>query len=313
MYAHELGQRDAAAPAADRRSAAGHEPERRTRFLPPALARPRAARRLLRSMARRYERPAAPVAGDLPARRSAAAARGPAGGRCSTGSASSPTRGCKRLIEHRAGQQPRPARRRAQHRAGARAATASAAPTRCRPSGIGGSAARASRRSGGEHRQRLHRRRSRSPPTSSTSSAASRSLSDAALAQYLATEEARKAAQISLIAAVADHLPRRCSPTTSCSSVTRQTLRHARGVARASRKLRFDNGAVVRARLPPGGVAARGRARRAARVTRASARSTRTRWCCCVGQPLPADLPPALPLDAGAAAPTCRPACRRRC
>ena len=44
---------------------------------------------------------------------------------------------------------------------------------------------------------------SASPRGRSTSSAASTSLKEAALAQYLATEESRKAAQISLVAAVA--------------------------------------------------------------------------------------------------------------
>jgi hypothetical protein len=43
-----------------------------------------------------------------------------------------------------------------------------------------------------------------------------RSLKDQALAQYLATEETRKAAQISLIASVANTAGSRCWPTTSC-------------------------------------------------------------------------------------------------
>ena len=45
---------------------------------------------------------------------------------------------------------------------------------------------------------------SASAPGRSTSSAASRSLKEAALAQYLATEEARDAVQVSLVAAVAN-------------------------------------------------------------------------------------------------------------
>ena len=105
----------------------------------------------------------------------------------------------------------------AQHRAGARAvpdhargpvarrSNASASGTRQRPSLLGGSVS-----------SRLLRSASASRPGSSTSSAASRSLKDAALAQYLATEEARKAAQISLIAAVANAWLHAARPTTSC-------------------------------------------------------------------------------------------------
>ena len=72
------------------------------------------------------------------------------------------------------------------------ASTLNAGGTRQRPSLTGSGVARASTTS-----------TSASRPGSSTSSAASQSLKDAALAQFLATEEARKAVQISLVAAVA--------------------------------------------------------------------------------------------------------------
>ena len=65
--------------------------------------------------------------------------------------------------------------------------------------GIGGSAARAA--TGQRHdRHRLHRRRRRSTGYELDLFGRVRSLSEAALSQYLATAEASKAVQISLVA-----------------------------------------------------------------------------------------------------------------
>ncbi len=68
-----------------------------------------------------------------------------------------------------------------------------------------------------------------------------RSLSDAALAQYLGTEEARKAAQISLIAAVANTYYAWLADETLLE-VTRQTLATREESFKLTR-LKFDNGA----------------------------------------------------------------------
>ena len=131
-----------------------------------------------------------------------------------------------------------------------------------------------------------------SPATSSTCSAASHSLSEAALAQYFATAEARKAAQISLVAAVANAY-------LTLLADDEQLRRHARHAGDA-RGLDPPHQAALRqrrrlgARLPPGRVAARRRARPRSPSRCASARSTRTRLRC-------------------SSASRCRPTCRRRC
>ena len=245
------------------------------------------------SLIPRYERPAAPVAADLRARdRRRPPRRGqPRPRPTSSGSASSPIRACKRLIELALAQQPRPARRGAQHRAGARALPG-AARRRAADASASARPRRASRRDG----------------TASANAYAVglavtsyeldffgrvRNLSEAALAQYLATEEARKAVQISL--------DRRRSPTTYLSlladdellRVTRQTLATREDSTRLT-KLRFDNGAsseldyrqaeslLEGARVDAGPVAAPARARR-------------ERAACCWS------------------ASRCRPTCRRRC
>jgi NodT family efflux transporter outer membrane factor (OMF) lipoprotein len=69
-----------------------------------------------------------------------------------------------------------------------------------------------------------------------------RNLTDAALAQYLATEEARKAAQISLIASVANNYLALLADEEQLE-LTRQTLRTREESLRLT-KLRFDNGVV---------------------------------------------------------------------
>ena len=68
-----------------------------------------------------------------------------------------------------------------------------------------------------------------------------RSLSDAALAQYLATEEARKSVQISLVAAVATSYLA-LQGDAELLHVTQQTLQ-TREASTSLIKLRFDNGA----------------------------------------------------------------------
>ena len=68
------------------------------------------------------------------------------------------------------------------------------------------------------------------------------SLSEAALAQYLATEEGRKAAQISLVAAVANTWLALLADE-ELLALTRQTLATREESLRLT-KLRFDNGAA---------------------------------------------------------------------
>ena len=115
----------------------------------------------------------------------------------------------QRLIALALREQPRPAHRRAQHRAGARAVPH---PPR-RPAADASASARHARRASAGRRAA-----SRSPACTASASRVTayeldffgrvRSLSEAALAQYLATEEARKAAQISLVAHGRQRLPR---------------------------------------------------------------------------------------------------------
>jgi outer membrane protein, multidrug efflux system len=120
-----------------------------------------------------------------------------------------------------------------------------------------------------------------------------RSLSQAALAQYLATEEARKTAQIALVSGVAttylglladDELLR----------VTRDTLKTREDSFRLTR-LRFDNGASSEVDVRQGE-----QLLETARVALAQAQRQRAldenALTLLVGQPLPADLPAGLPL-----------------
>ena len=141
--------------------------------------------------------------GGLPRRAAAGSAGGRAGGRHRLAAASSPTRGCKRLIElalqnnrdlriavlnieQRARAVPDPARRPVPHRDARRHRLA---PAQRAPASGNSSYYTAGLNITGCELDLFGR---------------VRSLSDAALAQYLATEEARKAAQISLVAAVAN-------------------------------------------------------------------------------------------------------------
>ncbi len=120
-----------------------------------------------------------------------------------------------------------------------------------------------------------------------------RSLSAAALAQFLATEEARKTVQISLVAGVANSYLSLLADDETLR-VTRQTLATREESYKLTR-LKFDNG-----------VASELDARQAesllegGRVTLAAALRQRAldqnALVLLLGQPLPADLPPPLPL-----------------
>ena len=127
-----------------------------------------------------------------------------------------------------------------------------------------------------------------------------RSLSDAALAQYLATEEARKAVQISLVASVASaHLALQADD--ELLRVTEQTLQTRDDSYRLT-KLRFDNGASsqIDLRQSESLLATAQVALAQARRLRALDENALTLL---IGQPLPADLPPGLPITASATFP----------
>ncbi|HWI11013.1 MAG TPA: efflux transporter outer membrane subunit [Burkholderiaceae bacterium] len=122
-----------------------------------------------------------------------------------------------------------------------------------------------------------------------------RALSQAALAQYLATDEARKTAQIALIAGVAtthvgiladDELLR----------VTRDTLKTREDSFRLTR-LRFDNGASSEIDLRQAELLLE-TARAALAQTQRQRALDQNALILLVGQPLPADLPAPLPLAA---------------
>jgi outer membrane protein, multidrug efflux system len=121
-----------------------------------------------------------------------------------------------------------------------------------------------------------------------------RSLSEAARAQLLASEETRRAVQVSLVAAVAQtHLSLQADE--ALLETTRQTLASREESLRLAR-LRFDNGVTSELDL-----------RQAESLLEAArvvlAQQTRQRLLdqntlvLLVGQPLPTDLPPLLPLD----------------
>jgi multidrug efflux system outer membrane protein len=124
-----------------------------------------------------------------------------------------------------------------------------------------------------------------------------RSLADAALAQYLATEEARKAVQISLLATVANSYFA-LQGDDELLRVTQQTL-STREASYRLIKLRFDNGASSQIDLRQAESLLE-----SARVTLAQARRQRAldenALVLLIGQPLPGDLPPALSLSAAA-------------
>ena len=122
-----------------------------------------------------------------------------------------------------------------------------------------------------------------------------RSLADAALAQYLATEEARKAVQISLVAAVAS-AQLALQVDDELLRLTQQALATREDSLRLTR-LKFDNGATSLLDLRQAESLLE-----AARI--ALAQTTRQRsldenaLVLLIGQPLPADLTTAQPLSA---------------
>jgi multidrug efflux system outer membrane protein len=122
-----------------------------------------------------------------------------------------------------------------------------------------------------------------------------RSLSQAALSQYLATEEARKTAQIALVAGVATTYAGMLADD-ELLRVTRETLKTREDSFRLTR-LRFDNGASSEI-----DVRQSEQLLETARATLAQTQRQRAldenALTLLVGQPLPADLPAGLPLAA---------------
>ena len=122
-----------------------------------------------------------------------------------------------------------------------------------------------------------------------------RSLSQAALAQYLATEEARKTAQITLVSGVATTYVSLLADE-ELLRVTRETLKTREDSFRLT-KLRFDNGASSEVDVRQGE-----QLLETARVALAQAQRQRAldenALTLLVGQPLPADLPAGQPLTA---------------
>ena len=120
-----------------------------------------------------------------------------------------------------------------------------------------------------------------------------RSLTDAALQQYFATEEARKAAQISLIAAVANAYLTLLADDAQLA-VARQTL-DTREQGFKLLKLKYDNGALSEYDLAQAVTLVEGAKASVALLQRQRLQSENA-LVLLVGQPLPADLPTALPL-----------------
>jgi multidrug efflux system outer membrane protein len=121
-----------------------------------------------------------------------------------------------------------------------------------------------------------------------------RSLSQAALAQYFATAEARKAVQISIVSSVAGAYLNVLADE-ELLRVTQDTLKTREDSLRLT-KLRFDNGVSSELDFRQAESLLEG-----ARATLAQAERQRTldqnALVLLVGQPLPADLPAPLPLD----------------
>ncbi|HEX7437274.1 MAG TPA: TolC family protein, partial [Caldimonas sp.] len=121
-----------------------------------------------------------------------------------------------------------------------------------------------------------------------------RSLSQAALAQYLGTAEARKTVQISLISSVANAYLSLLADD-ELLRVTRQTLATREDSAKLT-KLKFDYGAASELDSRQAESLLEG-----ARVTLAQSLRQRAldedALVLLIGQPLPADLPPALALE----------------
>ncbi|TMH46605.1 MAG: efflux transporter outer membrane subunit, partial [Betaproteobacteria bacterium] len=121
-----------------------------------------------------------------------------------------------------------------------------------------------------------------------------RSLSDAALEQYFASGEARRAAQILLVSQVADQYLMVLAFDEQLA-VTRETLATAEASYKIV-KLQFDTGTAPELSLQQAlSVVEQANANLAAQ-TRARAQAENG-LVLLLGQPLPADLPPAVPLD----------------
>jgi multidrug efflux system outer membrane protein len=121
-----------------------------------------------------------------------------------------------------------------------------------------------------------------------------RSLTDAALQQYFASEEARKAAQISLIAAVANTYLALLADDAQLEAA-RKTL-DSREQGYRLLKLKFDNGALSDYDLAQAQTLVEG-ARAALALLQRQQMQNQNALVLLVGQPLPADLPPPLPLQ----------------
>jgi outer membrane protein, multidrug efflux system len=117
-----------------------------------------------------------------------------------------------------------------------------------------------------------------------------RSLSDAALAQYLATEQAHRTVQTSLIAGVATTYLNLLADE-ELLEVTRQTLR-TREESLKLTKLKFENGAASELDFRQAESLVQGARVTLAQVTRRRALDQNT-LVLLLGQPLPKDLPPA--------------------
>jgi multidrug efflux system outer membrane protein len=121
-----------------------------------------------------------------------------------------------------------------------------------------------------------------------------RSLTDAALQQYFASEEARKAAQISLVAAVANTYLTLLADDAQLA-VARQTLASREQGLRLL-KLKFDNGALSEYDLAQAVTLVEG-ARAAVALLQRQQMQNQNALVLLVGQPLPPDLPPPGTLD----------------
>jgi multidrug efflux system outer membrane protein len=120
------------------------------------------------------------------------------------------------------------------------------------------------------------------------------SLKDQALAQYFALAETRKAAEISLVSQVADQYLTMLSDDDQLT-VTRNTLKTADESYRIT-KLQFDNGVGTELDVRQ----AQGVQQQAAANLQSQMRlraQAENALVLLVGEPLPADLPPGLPLD----------------
>jgi multidrug efflux system outer membrane protein len=115
-----------------------------------------------------------------------------------------------------------------------------------------------------------------------------RNLSDAALAQFLATEEARKSAQISLIATVANTYLAQLADEEQLA-LTQQTLKTREESLRLT-KLRFDNGVVSRLDLQQAVSLVEGARAVLAQQQRLRAQDINA-LTLLVGQPIPDNLP----------------------